>query len=320
MPSWRRADFYGFPPGRDYVLLPRRPGGAARTGLVLYDPSLLHQKVAARAGRLLLRAGLGGLLPLRRLPRLPDPAWWSSFIADVAEPVAGPVAAAAFRPGHLTSGNPVRATALLIGAAAEPLAFVKLALGGDGDGSLLAADVLRLVAAGGPGRFRVPELLAAGEYRGAEYLLQAPMPARHVGAGWRPGLVAAVVDDVQVRLGGLDRPPGTPPHHVPVHGSLSPANLRLDGDGTPWLIDWDRTGWGPSLADELRYWIAYHGHRPGPVGRRADRALADTSRRGRLGEVGEALAWRIATRPREPDGRQQRLRDALAARLRRGAR
>ncbi len=317
--NWRREDFYGFPPGRDYVLLPRRPSGAARAGLVLYDPSLPHQRVAARAGRLLLKAGLGGLLPLRRLPRLPDPDWWAAFVTEVAEPVAGPVAATAFRAGHLTSGNPVRATALLVGAAGEPRAFVKLAIGGDGE-SQLAADVLRRLATLGPGRFRVPELLAAGEYRDAEYLLQAPMPARHTGAGRRPGLVAAVVDDVQQRLREQARPPATPAHHVPVHGSLSPANLRLDRSGTPWLIDWDRAGWGPPLADELRYWIAYHGHRPGPAGRHAARALADTSRRGTPEQVGEALAWRIAARPLEPDRGQQRLRDALAARLSRAAR
>ncbi len=296
------------------MLLPRRPRGAAGAGLVLYDPSLLHQRVAAGAGRLVLRAGLGGLLPLRRLPRLPDPEWWAAFLADVAAPVAGPVAAAAFRAGHLASGNPVRATALLVGATGRPVAFAKLAFGGDGD-SLLAADVLRLVTAADPGPFRVPELLDAGEYRGADYLLQAPMPPRHVGAGRRPELLAAVVDDVQRRLAGMSRPPGTPAHHLPVHGSMSPANLRIDPTGTAWLIDWDRARWGPPLADELRYWIAYHGHRWGPAGRRAARALADTARRATPDQIQEALAWRIATRPREPDRRQQRLRDALAARL-----
>lgn len=310
MPEWQRTDFHGFPPGRDYVLLPRAPAGAAEAGLVLYDPSLLHQRVAIRAGRVLLRLGLGRMLPVRSMPALPDPDWWAAWLAAVVEPQVGPVTAAAFRAGHARSGNPPRTTALLIDRHGRPLAFAKLS-----PEPALGREALRLLAESHPGAFRVPALLAAGSFEGAEYLLQAPMPAGHAGPGRRPDLLAAVVDDLQRRLQALPRPAGLPAGHVPVHTAVSPGNLRVDGAGDAWLIDWDKAQWGPPLTDELRYWLAYYAPRRGTVARRARRVVELTAARGDRAQVERALAWRIGFRPAEPDRPQQRMRDAVAALL-----
>ncbi len=307
-------DLAGFPPGRDYVLLPRRPRSAAVAGLALYDPSLVHQRVAAIGGRLLLRLGLAGVLPVRGEPKLPDSAWWHRWLAEVVTPKVGAPAVAAFRAGHAVTGNPPRVTALLMAADGRPLAFAKLSPAVEG-GSRLGADALRLLDGTEDGSFHVPRLLGVGAYEGAEYVLQAPMPARHVGAGRRPDLVAVVAADVRRRLAGLARPSGTPAGHVPVHTALSPGNLRLDRAGQAWLIDWDKAQWGPPGTDELRYWLAYYARRPGPRSWQAGRVAALAAGGDGESALRRALEWRIAFRPEEPDRPQQQLRDAVAARL-----
>jgi len=37
-----------------------------------------------------------------------------------------------------------------------------------------------------------------------------------------------------------------------------PWNLREDSQGQLWLLDWEDAGWGPPLADLVRYVVAYH--------------------------------------------------------------
>ena len=51
---------------------------------------------------------------------------------------------------------------------------------------------------------------------------------------------------------------GIPPHWRPIHGDYVPWNLREDSSGQLWLLDWEDAGWGPPLADFVRYIVAYH--------------------------------------------------------------
>jgi aminoglycoside phosphotransferase (APT) family kinase protein len=43
-----------------------------------------------------------------------------------------------------------------------------------------------------------------------------------------------------------------------MHGDFVPWNLREDSLGQLWLLDWEDAGWGPPLADFVRYVVAYH--------------------------------------------------------------
>jgi aminoglycoside phosphotransferase (APT) family kinase protein len=42
-----------------------------------------------------------------------------------------------------------------------------------------------------------------------------------------------------------------------MHGDLVPWNLREDGRGQLWLLDWEDAGWGPPFADLVRFIVAY---------------------------------------------------------------
>lgn len=50
----------------------------------------------------------------------------------------------------------------------------------------------------------------------------------------------------------LERPPDAPPDFVPVHGDLTPWNLRRTGRGLA-LFDWESAGWGPAGSDIAHY-------------------------------------------------------------------
>jgi aminoglycoside phosphotransferase (APT) family kinase protein len=43
-----------------------------------------------------------------------------------------------------------------------------------------------------------------------------------------------------------------------MHGDFVPWNLREDSLRQLWLLDWEDAGWGPPLADFVRYVVAYH--------------------------------------------------------------
>ncbi len=58
--------------------------------------------------------------------------------------------------------------------------------------------------------------------------------------------------DLAERLGALDRPDDTPADHVPVHGDLTPWNLRRTPRGLV-LFDWEEAGWGPAGSDLEAY-------------------------------------------------------------------
>jgi thiamine kinase-like enzyme len=86
-----------------------------------------------------------------------------------------------------------------------------------------------------------------------------PLPRLHRPAHWDPHRIRRVADDVANALDGLiARPAGTPAHWRPMHGDFVPWNLREDSSGQFWLLDWEDAGWGPPLADIVRYVVAYH--------------------------------------------------------------
>jgi glycosyltransferase involved in cell wall biosynthesis len=86
-----------------------------------------------------------------------------------------------------------------------------------------------------------------------------PLPRLHGPARWNAERIRRVAADVPRALDGLlSRPNDTPEHWRPIHGDFVPWNLREDARGQLWLLDWEDSGWGPPLADLLRYVVAYH--------------------------------------------------------------
>ena len=86
-----------------------------------------------------------------------------------------------------------------------------------------------------------------------------PLPRFHRPARWNSARIRRVAEDVSLALNGVLPPAvGIPPHWRPIHGDYVPWNLREDSSGQLWLIDWEDTGWGPPLADFVRYIVAYH--------------------------------------------------------------
>jgi glycosyltransferase involved in cell wall biosynthesis len=105
--------------------------------------------------------------------------------------------------------------------------------------------------------FRVPACIysfAVGDWLVRQHEL---MPQFHRPAGWDLARLRRVAADASRALDGLERPPNTPSHWRPMHGDLVPWNLREDKRGQLWLLDWEDAGWGPPLADLVRFIVAY---------------------------------------------------------------
>jgi thiamine kinase-like enzyme len=106
--------------------------------------------------------------------------------------------------------------------------------------------------------FRVPACLDSFNTGGWHIRVIEPLPKYHRAAGWEPTRIRNVVEDIPKSLDGLlKRPKSIPAHWGQLHGDFVPWNLRESGDGQLWLVDWEDAGWGPPLADAVRYLVAH---------------------------------------------------------------
>jgi len=133
----------------------------------------------------------------------------------------------------------------------NPTAFVKLRSDGatELEHELL---VLRALWEYRPRSFVVAEPLGTGHVGGWSYLAMSALPARrHRPPNGPPiGLIAR---EIEAALAGLPRPESVPAHWRPMHGDLTPWNLRRLADGRLVLFDWETAAWGPPQADEVLY-------------------------------------------------------------------
>jgi hypothetical protein len=107
--------------------------------------------------------------------------------------------------------------------------------------------------------FRVTACTDAFCHEGWSVRQYEPLPRLHGPAKWNAKRIRRVAADVPQALEGLlPRPDAIPGHWRPTHGDFVPWNLREDASGQLWLLDWEDSGWGPPLADLLRYVVAYH--------------------------------------------------------------
>jgi thymidylate kinase len=240
-----------FPPGSSHILVPTSSRLATLAGLSLYAPCRPRGIWMQRTAR--LGVGICGpwILPGRSTRfEPPDHRVWAEMLRHWRE-LLGPfddLAIVARRQSNR------RGFSLLLIREAQPVGFVRVRPGLDptSDGE---ATALRLLRESPPLSFHVPEILGAGCVADWGYVISSPL----TGAPHRPLRnlqLVAILEELQRALEALPRPLGTPDSWVPMHGDLTPWNLRLTSDGRLMLLDWERAGWGPEGADELLYQAA----------------------------------------------------------------
>jgi hypothetical protein len=107
--------------------------------------------------------------------------------------------------------------------------------------------------------FRVPRRLTSFRVGDWSVCQSELLPSCHRPAVLDTSRLCEVARDASRALeGALERPADAQPHWRPMHGDLVPWNLREDHEGHLWLLDWEDAGWGPPLADVVRYIVAQH--------------------------------------------------------------
>src|SRR5262245_18521583 len=107
--------------------------------------------------------------------------------------------------------------------------------------------------------FRVISCVDSFSHENWSVRLYEPLPRLHRPARWDAARIRCVSEEVSLALNHVfPRADGIPSHWRPMHGDFVPWNLREDSLGQLWLLDWEDAGWGPPLADFVRYVVAYY--------------------------------------------------------------
>ncbi|MBO2446990.1 phosphotransferase [Actinomadura barringtoniae] len=244
------TDFIRPRAGHGNVLVPTGSRRAAMAGISL----LTRSRPAALAAQWLLYGAVAAagprIIPGPRTPWSPpgEPDRWRELAARL-----DPFDEMAVYERPQASREGVAAVLLRSG---RPVGFLKLrADKGELDREARALEAFPGAMEAFPGgaspAFRVPRLLDRDTTAGWHWMVIEAMPPRPARPAPRPD-VDAVVDGVQSCLAPvLPRPEGTPAHWLPMHGDLTPWNLRKCGPGLPWLIDWEDASWAPPGADHV---------------------------------------------------------------------
>ncbi|HET7234496.1 MAG TPA: hypothetical protein VFJ16_31075, partial [Longimicrobium sp.] len=248
-----------YPPPHGPLLLPVRSPATAAAAVALEAGCRPAALLARRAAAAWIAHGGARVLPPRVVswtPPMPAEAW-AALLARLRE-VAGAFDAVAVwerrQPGRGGVG-------LLLGGARGPRAFVKLRPA-PAPGLEMEARVLRAAATAAPRAFRLPALLGAGGDGAWRWIALEVIPPFHRVPRRPPiGRVAAGVAALLRHFPAA----GAPPHWAPMHGDLTPWNLREDAAGRLWLYDWERAGWGPPGADAVLYHATAAAVRAGPA-------------------------------------------------------
>ena len=280
--------YKSFPPGRGQLRIPLSSRNAALAGLSLYATCRPSAVLAQRAAWMCV-----SLLGARALTG-PSMSWvpgetdeWEELARVLVTAVGAFDEVAGYERTDASRGG----LALLLLRRGRPFAFVKLRRE-SGESLDLEARATEAAWQSRPRAFRVPQPLAHGQEGGWTYFAVSALPPRLHRVPNDPPLYE-VVGDVVAALASIPRPAGTPAHWQPMHGDLTPWNLREISGAGLYLIDWEDSGWGPPGADATLYTAASCALRNA----RAQRSSDD-----------EAIAfWRNRISGRAGDARDQRL-------------
>ena len=285
-------------PGANRLLVHVDAGRSGRHVRSLTGASDWRRELADCAGAALIAAA--GVVPLRVADGWAWPACGTTDLLDALRAELPGLRLV----GAVTPRQPGRQRLSLLGRAAGTFTVIKLGTGAHGaeqahgaaatEGSLRTeATVLRLLEANPLPGIATPKVLAAGT-------VDCPNPSAPGGieiiefvatTSVAIGSQRAAIDaplrtfaaDLAVRLADLPRPVDTDPaaidpEVVPVHGDLTPWNLRRTRRGLA-LFDWESAGWGAPGSDLDTYRRACDDVRPTLPGRAARAAQPERSRR-----------------------------------------
>jgi Phosphotransferase enzyme family len=289
--------YKGFPASSGPIRVPLSSRRAALAGLALYSacrgPAVLAQRAAWAWVTLLGPHALIG----RSVPWQPiDGDAWQA-LADHWRATIGRFDEVA---GYVRSDQSRGGFAVLLLDRGHPVAFVK-AHPGPSSSIQDEERAMRLAWLAAPTAFRVPAVMDGGRVGEWSYYAVQPLPTALHRAPVRPPLTA-IVRDLDRVLAQLPRPMGTPAHWRPMHGDLTPWNLREVPGNALYLVDWEHAAWGPPGADEMLY--------------RATASALDGTPVEHCGWYGEAIDfWSERIASRSGDARDKRLDRATLAAL-----
>lgn len=285
------------PPERRYLVLPADDRRALHTGLALLTACRARPLLMQSLARLAVRVAGCRAVPGRREEWQPGfgTDLWTSLLEEWETQLGRFDNLAVYeRPQSFREG--IAAVPLRRG---RPVAVVKVRPGGEGTRE---RDVLAALDGAADG-LRCPRVLATGagslgwtwlamEYVATGVHRPAPLPDPR-----------RLEDDLAAKLGDvLPRASAIPEHWRPMHGDLTPWNLRRDRRG-PFLIDWEDADWGPPGADRVYYAITRHAALGGaaPAWTAADAEAVDY--------------WRTVVQARQQGADDPTLKDTLLALL-----
>lgn len=285
-----------FPPRWSHIRVPLSSRASAKAAVGLYAPCVRKGYIVQRAAWVTV-----SLLGPRALPG-PAVAWeppmtaatWDSLVAAWTDEVGPHDTLAVYQRPQQARGG----LALLLLRRGTPLAFVRLRRSG---AEVFAAEqrTLRALEAAHITAFWHPVPIGTAGADGWQSLLTTAMAAAPHRPVKRPDL-GAITAAIRGALDPvLERPADLPSHWEPMHGDLTPWNVR-QVRGSVAIIDWEDAAWGPPQADATLY-------------RAAVAALRGEDQHAAAPEAAQFWLRRLAERPDDAVDHElgRRLRDAL---------
>jgi len=247
-----KLDFKEFPPGVKHIKVSLSSREAAVAALTLYSPCRPRAVWMRHTAFVLLRLVGARALPGRAIrwePPMGREEWLD--LCNQWRAQIGPFDG--FAIGERAQQNRSGFFVLLL-QRGRPTAFVKIRAR-DAGGLAHEYAVTQRVWAASPRSFSVPEPLALDRRGDWHYLAVAPLTSVRHGVPRDPPL-GEIASEIGDALRDLPRHPDCPDHWVPMHGDLTPWNLRELPDRRLVLFDWEDAAWAPPGADEVLYRVS----------------------------------------------------------------
>ncbi len=229
-------------PGVPRVRLARGAGRRARSIIALAGASDWRRAGLDRLAAQRLRLGTA------LLPTATRWAWPDQSVGEVESTLADALPGAELV-GAVLPRQPDRHRLSALVDVGGRLVVVKL--GRPGTGIERETEALRLLEGNPLPGIATPVVVAAGGSDDLVFIATEATDLRRQYAAIDEPL-RTFEADLTERLSLLGRPTDSAPEHVPVHGDLTPWNLRRTPRGLA-LFDWEAAGWGPAGSDLALY-------------------------------------------------------------------